>query len=206
MMCPLWRGVMPPLFTTHDYRRPHDSTRYTAHWCGVCGYGKVAGAFGAAARAVACSEADVYDGRAEQLPPEIRGRRFDVVLLSHVLERCLDPAGALGNIREILAPGGGTLIVEVPNNEALGPHRFHGTWPWADVPRHLHLFTAHSLGRLPRAEGFTVVRTFHTGYTRQFKPEWSAVQSRIAWKLLLRTALAKPAIKYDSIRVHASSS
>lgn len=292
---------MPPLFTTHDYRRPEDTMSYAVHWCGVCRYGKVAGAFDAAAvarhyevsgyyqpwdsapavppaflerlrvrlawsfdhgrdltpaevelpscrqaptlcdigcgvgrqlrlfrdhgyqvagveidaaaRAVAQNEAEVYDGTAEQLPPQILGRRFDVILLSHVLEHCLEPASALANIRQILAPSRGRLIAEVPNNEAFGFRRFHGAWPWADVPRHLHFFTAHSLERLLQDAGLRVVNTFHTGFTRQFKAQWLAVQSRIqpgpnydtlAWKLLWQTAIAKPALKYDSIRVHAS--
>ncbi len=303
MNCPLCRGLMPPLFSTHDYRRPHDSARYAVHWCSACGYGRVAGDFdattvagfyevsgyyqpwdttpaspptflerlrirlawsfdqgrdlspaevdlparheaptlcdigcgsghqlrlfrdcgyqvtgveiNAAARTVAQREAEVYEGTAEHLPPAITGRRFDVVLLSHVLEHCREPARALENIRQILTPGDGTVIVEVPNNEALGLHRLHGAWPWADVPRHLHLFTANSLTRLLQAAGLTVVKTFYTGYTRQFKPEWLAVQSRIqpgpdygvqAWQLLWETALARPAIKYDSVRVHASLS
>lgn len=292
---------MPPLFTTHDYRRPQDTARYSVHWCAACAYGKVAGDFDAtsvarfydvsgyyqpwdiapasksafldrlririawsvdhgqdltpaevdpqlhrkpptlcdigcgvgrqlrlfrdcgyqvtgvetnpAALVVAQKEAEVFDGTAEHLPPEITRQKFDVVLLSHVLEHCLDPASALANIRQILNPVGGTLIIEVPNNQALGLHRFHAAWPWADVPRHLHLFTAHSLEWLLHAAGMTVLKTFHTGYTRQFKPEWLAVQSLIqpgpdygvlAWKLLCETALARPAIKYDSIRVHAT--
>lgn len=303
MICPVCAGGMPPLFTTQDYRRPHDPTRFTVHWCGACDYGQVAGDFdaaavarfyevsgyyqpwdstppapitflerlrvrlawsfdrgqdltpaevdlpsrseapalcdigcgvgrqlrlfreggyqvtgvetNAAARAAAQGEGAVFDGTAEDLPAEVTRRTFDVVLLSHVLEHCREPARALANIRRILVPEGGTLIVEVPNNQALGLHRFHGAWPWADIPRHLHLFTARSLTRLLEAAGLTVVKTFYTGYTRQFKPEWVAVQSRIqpgpdydrlAWKLLAETALAAPARKYDSLRVHAAAS
>ena len=74
------------------------------------------------------------------------------------------------------------------------------------------LWPGDALRRLLEDAGFLVGEIFYTGYTRQFKSEWLETQARIqpgpdygrlAWGLLLRTAFAAPARKYDSIRVHA---
>jgi len=98
-----------------------------------------------AARKAAEQLADVFDGTAENLPAEIANRRFDVVLLSHVLEHCIDPLKAIANIKSILAPNG-MIVIEVPNNAARGFSRFKAAWPWTDIPRHLNFFTEISLG------------------------------------------------------------
>jgi len=46
---------------------------------------------------------------------ELNGERFDLVVMSHVLEHISDPVAYLARLRsEILAPGG-ALVVEVPN-------------------------------------------------------------------------------------------
>jgi len=168
-----------------------------------------------AARAVAESIGPVYGGTAEALPDEVAGQRFDVVLLSHVLEHCIDPVAALGNVKGLLAPGG-TAIIEVPNNAAVALDTFGPAWFFADIPRHLHFFTERSLSQVMEHAGLRTVRAFHTGYTRQFSPGWLAKQQLIAetvggadtgearqWGLLARTAFAAPARKYDSIRLHA---
>jgi SAM-dependent methyltransferase len=169
------------------------------------------------ARAVAKDIAYVLDGTAEELPLEVKKRQFDVVLLSHVLEHCIDPVRALQNAKDILAPGG-TVVIEVPNNAALGFVKFQAAWPWADVPRHLHFFTEQSLTGIMQHVGLQVTRRIYVGYTRQFQTEWISTQhqiwtrlkgrpapnfSRAAWLLLFRTALASSKQKYDSIRIHA---
>jgi SAM-dependent methyltransferase len=170
-----------------------------------------------AARALASRIGQVCAGTAEALPEAIAGREFDVVLLSHVLEHCIDPAVALRNVKRLLAPDG-TAIIEVPNNAAVG-FEMHGPgWFFADIPRHLQFFTEGSLRKALNLAGLRVTRTIYTGYTRQFAPQWLAAQERIreqiglsrggawdgnAWGLLARTALARAARKYDSIRVHA---
>lgn len=168
-----------------------------------------------AARAVAAKAGEVLEGTAEAIPDDLAEREFDVVLLSHVLEHCIDPVAALANVKRLLKPGG-TAILEVPNNAALGFAMYGPVWFFADVPRHLQFFTEASLRQALMRSGLRVTRVLHTGYTRQFTPQWLAAQKKIreragldqikegsAWALLAQTAFARPSRKYDSIRVHA---
>lgn len=171
------------------------------------------------ARAAAQQIAHVLDGTAEHLPQAIQDMRFDVVLLSHVLEHCIHPLNALRNARQLLSADG-TVVIEVPNHSALGFALFEAMWPWTDIPRHLHFFTAKSLEAALHQAGLEVTQTHYHGYTRQFQPEWIAAQHEIweqlgsgpapdyrraSWGLLLRSWLAPTPLKYDSLRVHAKA-
>lgn len=163
----------------------------------------------------------VIQGTAEDLPREVGARTYDLVLMRHSLEHCLQPDVVIGNAARLLG-GGGYLLCEVPNNEALGLAMMGQTWPWLDVPRHLNFFTARSLHRLCGGHGLAVLRTRFTGYTRQFSDHWLGMQHRISercggraggcaepwrpmrlWGLALRTMLASPRRKYDSVGVLA---
>lgn len=177
----------------------------------------------AAARSLAGKICEVFQGTAEALPEEVGGRQFDVVLLSHVLEHCIDPIAALQNVNRLLTPGG-TTIIEVPNNAALGAEIFGPGWFFADIPRHLQFFTERSLEDALARAGLRVSRTIYAGYARQFSPEWLAAQERIRvrigvsrngsrdaiaqgvniWWMLAQTAFAPASRKYDSVRVHAT--
>lgn len=169
----------------------------------------------AGARAIAAVNGEVFEGTAEALPAAMEGRKFDVVLLSHVLEHCIDPVAALRNVKKLLAEDG-TAIIEVPNNASLAAEMYGPAWFFADVPRHLHFFSGDSLEAALERVGLRVRRTIYTGYTRQFSPEWLAAQKAIRtrigaegreqtpWLLLARTAFALAGRKYDSIRIHAA--
>jgi SAM-dependent methyltransferase len=178
------------------------------------------------ARAVAVGRGlKVYPGTAEGLPPEMRGRRFDVVILSHVLEHCADPLAVVRSAAGLLEPGG-SLAVETPNNAALGLARAGVAWYFLDAPRHLHFFTPQSLRTVCARGGLTVRATEYRGYTRQFTRDWIDAERHIAgvfaprlpvhqrlqrnsagqaWWLLSRTVLAPAERKYDSVRVVAQS-
>ncbi len=182
------------------------------------------------ARAVAASHGlIVLNGTAEALPPALIGQQFDVILMTHVLEHTLDPVQAMKNATSLLAPGG-KLIVETPNNLAIGLEEASITWRWLDVPRHLNFFTPQSLKTMCVMADPTMrpdVTEFR-GYYRQFTADWIADEQRIwdkyrtigtqtdtlpkrnsslqAWRLLSRTLLAPDERKYDSVRVIATKS
>ena len=152
----------------------------------------------AVAREFAGIFGDVFDGTAEALPPSVLSSRFDVVLMSHVLDACMDPHAALRSAVSILADDG-TLVIEVPNCASLGFRTYGANWPWVDVPRHLTFFTEASLRRLLEAAGLRTNGVYYLGYTRQFKfgaDGW--------W--LARTAIAPAKAKYDTVRIHATRS
>ena len=121
---------------------------------------------------------DVRPGTAEHLPPDLHGP-FDAVVLTHVLEHCLDPLRALANARALLKPAG-TLLCETPNNQALGLAWSGGAWRWLDVPRHLNFFTARSLRLACERVGLRFGQVRFSGYTRQFQSEWIAEEQAIS--------------------------
>lgn len=132
--------------------------------------------------------------------------KFDVVVMSHVLEHCIDPIKSIDNAIRLMTRDG-TLVIEVPNNAALGFDWFGTRWPWTDIPRHLSFFTNRSLGKLLMDAGLVITQTYFTGFNRQFSPSWRRQIGRVSsgWPLLAALALKKDSPqKYDSIRVHAT--
>jgi SAM-dependent methyltransferase len=162
----------------------------------------------------------VLSGTAEVPAAEVAGRRFDMVVMSHSLEHCLDPAAALATVQSLLAPGGRAYI-EVPNAGCLHFETFRHCSEMFDAPRHLWFFTDRSLMHLAEATGLRVERWHYNGFTRLFSRTWrnweceifdrltrrgqSRNAKRHSWlrslSLLVRSAGAAPARKYDSIGI-----
>lgn len=163
----------------------------------------------------------VYKGTAENLPDEVTHRQFDVVLMSHVLEHCLDINEAMLNVNNILRKGG-LLILEVPNCRSLGFELYQEAWPWTDIPRHLNFFTPASLSSACKNHGFRISSTKYRGFCRQFSNSWLKTEEEIwrafngksatnklpnfksrSLKLLLRSLFVSKERKYDSVRILA---
>jgi SAM-dependent methyltransferase len=83
--------------------------------------------------------------------------RFDVVLLSQVLEHVRDPAGFIRNAAKVLEPGG-LIAIAVPHfGSALS--RVQGTRDmFVTPPEHLSYFTRKGLETLLRHHGFEIRR------------------------------------------------
>lgn len=189
----------------------------------VCGVEPDAAARGIAGQALRGfgSLAVLHEGTAEAIPDEVLRSEFDIIIMSHVLEHCLDVDAALRNCRRLISPAG-LLIVEVPNSNALGFQRYRGVWPWADIPRHLNFFTPPALREVIQKAGFRSDATEFQGFARQFSNEWLNTEEKIAtcfgtetalklvrrwrrqtWMLLLRSLVTPRASTYDSMRVVA---
>lgn len=156
----------------------------------------------------------VHVGSAEQLPGQLDARSFDVVVMSHSLEHCIDPVLAVKNCARITKPGG-QITIEVPNGSAFGLNMHGAIWPYADVPRHLSFFTERSLTRL-MSRFAKVSDVSYVGFNRQFYREWinrqasNAAANGInrtyeidAWLRLARGVVSPRRKKYDSVRVTA---
>jgi len=114
------------------------------------------------------------------------GESFDVVTASEVLEHLSGPRYVLAEVRRVLKPGG-RLLVTVPN---VAFWRFRWQALRGEVPsvtadeRHLHSYTAASLGRLLESEGFRVARM--TGLRQRF--DWLG---QLSYTLLCDSLLAE---------------
>ncbi|MEG4495743.1 class I SAM-dependent methyltransferase [Microcoleus sp. F10-C6] len=167
---------------------------------------------------------NVFYGTAESLPPEVKSRQYDTIVMNHVLEHTIDPLLALRNAMNLLVDGG-KLVMEVPNNSCIGLKSSGIAWMHLDVPRHLYFFTPHSFRAICEKVGFEIICTEFNGYYRQFANSWIDEERNIfnvfdsmecpgtvkpkenskvqAWNLLLKTIFAADENKYDSIRVVA---
>lgn len=173
------------------------------------------------ARAVAAAKGlHVLPGTAEDLPDELAGQQFDLIIMTHVLEHCRDPLRALRSVRDHLTPTG-VLYCEVPNCGAIYFQTLAQISEMLDVPRHLHFFTTDSLTRLGEKAGLSVFDHNYHGYTRHYCASWRAWENRIhamlaerglssprrtllnSLALIARSARAPADRKYDCVGIFA---
>jgi SAM-dependent methyltransferase len=160
----------------------------------------------------------VLPGTAEHPPEALEGQAFDLIIMSHSLEHCLDPVRAIQRIGALLSPRG-LAYVEVPNAGCRHFETFRQCSEMFDAPRHLWFFNQNALLQLTRRQGFRVAQSYHNGFTRLFSPSWRGWECEIydrlarrgfrkgavrhSWLrsllLLAQTAFARPDRKYDSI-------
>lgn len=120
----------------------------------------------------------VLPGTAEALPQELRARQFDLVIMTHSLEHCIDPLQALANAYRLTRQGG-YFYCEVPN---CGCRHFESLKVCSetfDSPRHLWFFEADSLLSVVRSMGYVVDRWCFSGFTRHHSPNWRAWETAI---------------------------
>ena len=79
---------------------------------------------------------------------------FDAIVLYHVLEHISELNPFLSELRRVLQPETGTLVIEVPNGESLQSRLQKADWPYVHPHDHLYYFSAHSLPKLLRKHGF----------------------------------------------------
>jgi SAM-dependent methyltransferase len=82
-------------------------------------------------------------------------RRFDLIIMFHVLEHLADPVRCLRQAAETLNPGG-AIVVAVPNLGSLQARFGKALWVYLDVPRHLVHFTPTSIAATAQAAGLSV--------------------------------------------------
>lgn len=166
----------------------------------------------------------VFTGTLEDLPGEVLGQSYDLLIMSHVLEHVVDPAVALRNAARLLKPGG-KLVVETPNNAALSLATSGNTWFCLRVPEHLQFFTRRSLAGYCEQVGLRVVGAEFSNAQRQFLADYITTEQQIwdcfvnrgaeprelpprnsrlrAWRLFLSSLFAPEEQRYDCVRVIA---
>ena len=85
---------------------------------------------------------------------EFPSGHFDAITLYHVLEHISELNPFLRELRRVLKPGTGTLVIEVPNGEGLQSRLQKADWPYVHPYDHLYYFSARSLPKLLRKHGF----------------------------------------------------
>jgi 2-polyprenyl-3-methyl-5-hydroxy-6-metoxy-1,4-benzoquinol methylase len=110
---------------------------------------------------------NVYESTLENLA--FPDNTFDAVTMIHVIEHLANPLVTLQECRRILKPGG-KLIVVTPNIESLGYKMFKDRYVHLDPPRHLCLFSSHTLRNSAERAGLHVLELWTT-----------ARNARLAW-------------------------
>lgn len=84
--------------------------------------------------------------------------RYDVAVLSNVLEHTLDPRDALRHVKRILKPGG-QVWISLPNVDSALAERYGRDWVNWHVPFHIVHFSETRLRRLLTETGFEIVES-----------------------------------------------
>ncbi len=122
---------------------------------------------------------------------------FDAITLYHVLEHIPELNPFLSELRRILRPQTGTLVIEVPNGESLQIHLQKEDWSYVHPRDHLYYFSARSLPKLLQKHGF---RDIALGKPRRVSP-------RTDLRFMLRSAATSALVRLHLgtvIRVYAN--
>jgi len=136
---------------------------------------------------------EVHRDPADVVLPRLE-ERFDVVVLSHVLEHLLDPPAMLRLIRDRLAPDG-VFYVEVPHIpvDALQRHPDHVWAPRFDEP-HLTFFSVETLRGALTTAGLHVVDCDTAGPPYRFISAWRYRLPTMRW--FLQSLLPAPLFRF----------
>jgi 2-polyprenyl-3-methyl-5-hydroxy-6-metoxy-1,4-benzoquinol methylase len=77
----------------------------------------------------------------------VGGRKFDLVMLSHVIEHIYEPKSFLDDVLSVLAPGGKLLLL-TPNANSFSARVMGGAWPMLDQVDHVTMLTPDAMRRL----------------------------------------------------------
>ncbi|MCL6511243.1 MAG: class I SAM-dependent methyltransferase [Anaerolineae bacterium] len=82
---------------------------------------------------------------------------FDAVTMWDVIEHVHDPLGTLHYLAHILRPDG-LLVIRTPNFDSWDARLFGPYWSGFEPPRHLHIFTPHTISAALKQCGFTPIQ------------------------------------------------
>lgn len=88
------------------------------------------------------------------------GKKYDVIVIRHVLEHIKEPKEFLSELRGHLKDGG-LLLITIPNINCVGRYLFKENWEWV-LPWHLHFYYPKTLKTLVENTGFNSVKSYQT--------------------------------------------
>jgi 2-polyprenyl-3-methyl-5-hydroxy-6-metoxy-1,4-benzoquinol methylase len=97
----------------------------------------------------------------------IGSKKYDIILLNHVIEHVPDPDNLLRLCNNILSENG-KIIVRTPVLNCYAWEYYKENWVQLDAPRHLTIFTESSLIDLATKNHFKSEYTFYDSYEFQF--------------------------------------
>jgi 2-polyprenyl-3-methyl-5-hydroxy-6-metoxy-1,4-benzoquinol methylase len=80
---------------------------------------------------------------------------YDFIIFNHSFEHLADPAGAMSDVRRLLAVDG-LCMIRVPVVPCFAWERYRGNWVQLDAPRHLYIHSKDSMSLLANGEGLYV--------------------------------------------------
>ena len=98
----------------------------------------------------------VYQGDIENENFGDYSKKYDIIIMWHVLEHIKNPSVFLQRLSSLLNKNG-VFIFEVPNSNSLGFRLTRKQWFHLDTPRHLYHFNQHSLKQLLNQQGLKIV-------------------------------------------------
>ncbi len=151
----------------------------------------------------------VHSDLIEQFEP---AEKYDVVVLSNVLEHALNPAEMLAHVARILNPGG-QVWISCPNSRSWLRSLFGRFWINWHVPFHISHFSSSTLSGVLRQSGFDLAQSrqetpalwvAHSILARMFsKPGQATTQLRstalVAGLLLLIRGLGFPVLWFGNL-------
>lgn len=118
----------------------------------------------------------VYDNgvRVERKTVDDVDGTWDVVLFNHAFEHVPDPAGTIGRVAQILAPGG-WAVLRMPTVSSWAWRHYRVDWVQLDAPRHTAIHSIESVRVLARTAGLTLEDVVYVSGPFQF---WGSEQYR----------------------------
>ncbi|MEM4239244.1 MAG: class I SAM-dependent methyltransferase, partial [Nitrososphaerota archaeon] len=140
-----------------------------------------------------------------------------VVTLWHTLEHMYNPLDALKKIHLLLKPDG-FLIFSTPNLDSLDARLFGQYWIGYELPRHLQVFSYHTLSMLVNKSGFVILdmRCLYGSYAaaassirfwmrgKYYNARWRKAMERVLFSLPLRVLASPYFFLIDKLRLSSA--
>ena len=96
----------------------------------------------------------------ELLEYDFGSNRFDLIIMSHVIEHLYNSQETLKEIFKILNPQG-LFLIKTPNFETIERKIFNKYWIVYEAPRHVIIFSERTLSKLLEKSGFKILKVHY---------------------------------------------